>query len=80
LHRAQHKCFAEWHNEGKFTASFCRQVAAWLPDVFCNFYLMKNHKIVKNSTTTKAKEKISTVSESLEFKFFDVCLTRYKNN
>jgi hypothetical protein len=32
-------------------------VAAWFPDMFCNFYLVKNHKIAKNSTTTKAKEK-----------------------
>jgi hypothetical protein len=25
--------------------------------MFCNFYLMKYHKIAKNSTTTKAREK-----------------------
>jgi hypothetical protein len=42
-------------------------VAAWVSDMFCNFYLMKNHKIAKNSTTTKASEKISTDVESLEF-------------
>ncbi len=54
-------------NEGKSAASFCRQVAAWFPDMFCNFYLVKNHKITKNSTTTKAGEKISTYLESLEF-------------
>jgi hypothetical protein len=30
-------------------------------------YLEKNHKIAKNSTTTKAKEKLSTDLESLEF-------------
>jgi hypothetical protein len=34
--------------------------------VFCNFYTVKNHKIAKNSTTTKAREK-STALESLEF-------------
>jgi hypothetical protein len=56
-------------------------VAAWVPDMFCNFYLVKNHKIVKNSTTAKAREKISTDLESLELlQFFDVCLTKYKNN
>jgi hypothetical protein len=38
-----------------------------LADMFCNFYLVKNHKIAKNSTTTKAREKISTDLESLEF-------------
>jgi len=47
----------------------------------CNFYLVKNHKIAQNSTTTKAREKTSTDLESLEFyKFFDVCLTKFKNN
>jgi hypothetical protein len=41
-------------------ASFCCQVVAWFPDMFCNFYLAKNYEIVKNSTTTHAREKIST--------------------
>jgi hypothetical protein len=54
-------------NEVKSAASFCRQVAAWFPNMFCNFYLVKNHKIANNSTTTKAREKISTDLESLEF-------------
>jgi hypothetical protein len=54
-------------NEGKSAASFCRQVAAWVPDMFCNFNLVKNHKIAKNSTTAKATEKISTDLKSLEF-------------
>jgi hypothetical protein len=31
------------------------------------FYLEKNHKIAKNSTTIKAGEKTSTYLESLEF-------------
>jgi hypothetical protein len=53
-------------NEGKSAASFCCQVAAWLPDMFCNFYLAKNHKIAYNSTTTEAK-KISADLESSEF-------------
>jgi hypothetical protein len=42
-------------------------VAAWVPDVFYNFYLVKNYKKEKNSTTAKASEKISTDLESLEF-------------
>jgi hypothetical protein len=54
-------------NEGKSAASFCHQVAAWFTDMFCNFYSVKNHKIAKNSTTTKAKAKISTDLVSLEF-------------
>jgi hypothetical protein len=52
---------AEWQH-----GSQCR-VAAWFPDMCCNFYLMKNHKIVKTSMATKAREKISTDIESLEF-------------
>ncbi len=43
-------------NEGISVASFCRQVAAWFPDMLCNFYLVKNHKIDKNLTTTEARE------------------------
>jgi len=42
-------------------------VAALTPDVFCNFYLVKNHKIANNWATTKAKGKIGTYLESLEF-------------
>jgi hypothetical protein len=54
-------------------------VAAWVTDMFCNFYSAKNYKIDKNSATTKAGEKISTHLESLEFlTFFDVCLTKVK--
>jgi hypothetical protein len=44
-------------NEKKSAASFCRQVAAWVPDMFCNFYLIKNHEMAKHSTTAKAREK-----------------------
>jgi hypothetical protein len=54
-------------NEGISAASFCHQVAALVPGMFCNFYLAKNHKIANNSATTEAKEKISTYLESLEF-------------
>jgi hypothetical protein len=65
-------------NKGISAASFWPQVAAWVLDMLCNFYLMKNHKIAKNSTTTKGIGKISTDLESLEF--FNVCLTKFKNN
>jgi hypothetical protein len=53
-------------NEWKSSASLCHKVAEWFPGVFCNFYLVKYHKIAKNSTTTKASEKMSTALESLE--------------
>ncbi len=36
--------------------------------MFGNFYLVKNHKIAKNSTIAKAREKISADLESFEFK------------
>ncbi len=54
-------------NEGISAASFCHQVAAWFPDMFCNFYFVKIHKITKNSTTTKTREKMIADMESLEF-------------
>jgi hypothetical protein len=53
------------HNQGKSGASFCLYVAAWVSDPFCNF--CENHKIDDNSITTKAREKISTDLELLEF-------------
>ncbi len=60
-------------------ASFCCQVAALVPDMFWNFYLVKNDKIANdnNSVNTQAREKIRTYLESL--KFFDVCLTKFEN-
>ncbi len=68
-------------NEGESAASFCCQVAAWVPVMFCNFCWVKNHKIIYYSANTEAGEKISTDLESLEFqKFFDVFLTKLKNN
>jgi hypothetical protein len=52
-----------WYSkiEGKSAASFCRQVAALVPDMFSNFYLVKNHKIANNSATTKATEKLAHI-------------------
>jgi hypothetical protein len=47
------------YNEQKSGASLCRQVATLIPDMFRNFYLMKNHKLANNSATTAATEKIS---------------------
>jgi hypothetical protein len=64
-------------NEGESAASFFHQVAALVPNMFCNLYLVKNYKIAKNSKTTKAIEKISADLESLEF--FGVGLTKFRN-
>jgi hypothetical protein len=49
------------HYGGKSVASFCCQI----PDMFCNCLLLKNNKIAKNQTITKAREKISTDLESV---------------
>jgi hypothetical protein len=43
-----------YHNEDKSTASVCRQVAAWVPVMFCKFYLVINHKIADKPKTAKA--------------------------
>jgi hypothetical protein len=45
------------YNQDKSYARLCRQVAAWVPDMFCNFYLVKSHKIANNSATTEARGK-----------------------
>jgi hypothetical protein len=42
---------------GLLAASFCHQVAALVGCKFCSFYYVKNHKIINNLTTTKAREK-----------------------
>ncbi len=47
-------------------------MAAWVPDLFCNFYVVKN---VNSSTTTEAREKMSTDLESSELYKNDVYLT-----
>jgi len=44
-------------NEGISAASFCCQVATLVQDIFYNFYIVKNHKIAKNSATTEDREK-----------------------
>ncbi len=56
-----------YFDQGISVASFCYQVPALIPDMFCNFYSVKNHKIATNSATTKAREKMSPHLESLEF-------------
>jgi hypothetical protein len=53
-------------------------VAAWVSDIFYNFYLVKNHKIANNSTAAEAREKMSTFLKSLEFyNIFDAVLTKF---
>ncbi len=55
-------------------------MAAPVPGMFCNFYLVKNHKIANNSATTEAREKVTTYLQSVQFKkFFNVCFAKFKN-
>ena len=44
---------------------FCYQVAERAPDMFSNFYFVKNHKTDNNSTTAEAR-KNSTYSLNLK--------------
>ncbi len=61
-------------NQDKSAAEFFCQVAAWVRDMLCNFYLVKGHKIANDSTTTEAREKNK---HSFEIhKIFVVCLTK----
>ncbi len=70
---------AAYVSKGVCYASFCHQVAALVADMFCNFYLVNNHKIANNSATTEAREKKLTYLESLEFqKCFGVFLTKFE--
>jgi hypothetical protein len=56
-------------------------VAAWVPDMFCIFNVVKNHKTANNLTNTEAREKISADLESLKFhNFLNVGFTTFKNN
>ncbi len=48
-------------------ASFCYQVAALVPHMFYNFYIVKTHKIANNSANTEDREQISKDLNSLEF-------------
>ncbi len=36
---------------------FCRKMAAWVQDIFCNFYLTKIHKIAKTQQPLKLEIK-----------------------
>jgi hypothetical protein len=49
--------------------------------MLCNFSIVKNHKIAKNSTTALAIKKYAQIWNPQNFKkYFDACLTKFKNN
>ncbi len=43
-------------NQDKSAALSSCQVLAWVPDMFFGFYLVKNHRITHNSTTTETQK------------------------
>ncbi len=52
---------------------------AKVPDMICDFCAMKHHKILNNSTTTKAVEKNYYYLESSIFwKFFEAGLAKFE--
>jgi hypothetical protein len=66
---------------GDISCQFLLLGASIGPRYVLQLLLVKNHKVANNSATTKAREKISTYLESVEFyKFFDACLTKFKSN
>ncbi len=53
-------------------------MAALFPDICWNFNFVKNHKIANNTAFAKAREKIYTDLQSVEFKEnFDECRTKF---
>ncbi len=42
---------------GEISCQFLLPRGSIAPDMFCNFYLVKIHKIANNSATTEAREK-----------------------
>jgi hypothetical protein len=60
-------------NEGKSAAIFCHQVAAWVTDMFCNFYLVKSQQPLK---LQKNKHRFG-ICRILDI--FYACLTKFEN-
>jgi len=56
-------------NFSKSVASFCYQVAAWVPHTFCHLYLLKNGKSATNSTTSEARKSKWNL-ETIDFENF----------
>ncbi len=60
----------------KSAASFCCQVATWVPDIVFNFYFVKNHKIANNSSTKVRENKLRFGILII----FYVCLAKFRSN
>jgi hypothetical protein len=56
-------------------------VAAWFPNMICNFYSVKKWKNANSSSTGEAREKLSKDFESVKFQEnLYSCLTKLRNN
>jgi hypothetical protein len=55
------------NNSDKPVAIFCQQLAAWVQNIICNFYLLKNHLSALNSMNVEDGEKNKTDRESFAF-------------
>jgi hypothetical protein len=66
--------------QGKSAACFCHQVAAWVPDMFSNFYFMKNHNIAKTKQPLKLEKNKHSFGILGILEFFDIYLTNVKIN
>jgi hypothetical protein len=60
----------EFENEGKSAVSFCHQVAAWVPNMFCNFYFVKRHKSAKTRQPLKLEKKLAQIWNPMNFRNF----------
>jgi hypothetical protein len=68
-------------NKDKSAASFCQQVAIWVSDMFCDFYLVKSHKIANNTKTSEPREKNKRRFRILKIlEIFDVSWGECENN
>jgi hypothetical protein len=54
------------YNQAKSAARFCCQVAAWFPDMLCNFYLVENTKLL-------------ICQQPPKLEIFGVCLTKFED-
>ncbi len=54
-------------------------MAALVPDMFCDFYLVKYCKIDNSTATNKARKNKHIFGILRILDFFDACLTKFEN-
>jgi hypothetical protein len=53
---------------GISAGTFCCQVAAWVPNMFSNFYWVKSYRSTNNLATTEAREKLAHIELPKNFR------------